>query len=52
MLLNPDTQFGDRFEALVTDFLSGAHISQLNPEDSSMFKLPTDNDAENPTDNI
>jgi len=37
---------------LITDFLSGAHVSQLDPEDSSMFKLPTDNDTENPTDNI
>ena len=52
MLLNPNTQFGDRFEALVSDFLTGAHVSQLEPDDSSMFKLPTDNEDEKPTDNI
>ena len=50
MLINPDTGYGDRFAAVITDFLAGAHSSQLEPDDSSMFKLPTDHESEEPTD--
>lgn len=51
LLLNPDTQFGERFEAVMTDMLSGKHISQTEPDDPGLFRAPTDNEEndENPT---
>ena len=54
MLLNPDTGFGEKFEAVMTDFLAGRHISQAEPSDPGLFKTPTDNeeDEEKPTEDI
>ena len=51
MLMNPDTQFGERFEAVMTDMLSGKHISQTEPNDPGLFRAPTDNEEndEKPT---
>ena len=48
MLFNPDTEFTDRFEAVMVDLLNGKHIGQIDPEDSDLIGNPIDND-ENPT---
>ena len=47
-MLNPETGFGDRFEAVITDMLAGRHPSQFNTELEGLHRAPTDND-ENPT---
>ncbi len=51
MLLDPTSGFGERYEAVLTDFLEGRHISQVEPTDPGLFKTPTDNEEpdENPT---
>ena len=51
LLMNPDTGFADRFEAVMTDMLSGKHISQTEPDDPGLFRAPTDNEEndEKPT---
>jgi len=51
LLLNPDTPFGDCFEAVMTDLLAGRHISQTEPSDINLLSKPTDDgeDEENPT---
>ncbi len=46
MLTNPLTDFGDRFEAVVTDLLEGTHITQAEPEDPGLYRETTDNDEE------
>ena len=33
LLLNPDTDFGERFEAVMTDSLKGRHTAKISPED-------------------
>ena len=48
LMLNPETGFGDRFEAVITDMLAGRHPSQFNTELEGLHRAPTDND-ENPT---
>ena len=51
LLMNPETGFGERFEAVINDMLSGNHISQTEPDDPGLFRSPQDNgeDDENPT---
>lgn len=51
LLMNPDTGFAERFEAVMTDILAGKHISQTEPEDSGLFRKPIDNEEseDNPT---
>lgn len=51
LLLNPDTGFGDRFEAVINDMLNNNHVSQLNPEDTGLYRAPTDHgeDEDKPT---
>ena len=51
LLLNPDTGFGDRFEAVINDMLNNSHVSQLNPEDTGLYRAPTDHgeDEDKPT---
>jgi|TARA_Y100000289_G_C3929153_1_gene155346 hypothetical protein len=42
LILNPDVGFGEKFEAVLTDMLQGKHISQTEPEDTSLSKNPQD----------
>lgn len=51
LLLDPNTRYEDRFEAVMTDILAGKHISQTEPSNPGMFRAPTDNEEndENPT---
>jgi hypothetical protein len=46
MLLNPDSLFGERFEAVLTDMLKGQHISQTEPDEPGLYRAPTDNEEE------
>ena len=48
LMLSPETGFGDRFEAVITDMLAGRHPSQFNTDLEGLHRAPTDND-ENPT---
>ena len=43
LVLNPETEFGDRFEAVMTDLLKGKHITQTEPDQPGMYRKPTDN---------
>ena len=43
LVLNPDTEFGDRFEAVMTDLLKGQHITQTEPKDPGKYRKPADN---------
>ena len=50
ILLNPDTDFADKFSAVITDMLEGKHITQAGPGDTSLNYNPVDNeDDEKPT---
>ena len=46
LLLDPDTGFGERYDAVMTDILAGRHISQTEPEDPGKYRKPTDNSDE------
>ena len=48
LILNPDTEFGDRFEAVMTDLLKGQHITQTEPDQPGLFRKPTENTEEDP----
>ena len=43
LILNPNTMFDERFEAVMVDMLKGRHISQTKPTSSGLFELPEDN---------
>ncbi len=43
LLLNPNTGFTERFEAVITDMLSGQHISQTEPDEPGLYRAPDDN---------
>jgi len=51
LLLDPLTDFGARFEAVMTDMAAGNHISQVKPSDPGKYRAPTDNEEndDNPT---
>ena len=49
LLMNPDTGFGERYQAVMTDLLQGRHSGQLNTNQDGLHRGPADND-ENPTD--
>jgi len=49
LIFAPDSQFSERFEAVVEDMLAGRHSSQSNIIDADKLKKPTDNE-ENSTD--
>ena len=50
LLLNPDTDFSDKFASVLADMLKGDHISQQTPGDTSLNYNPVDNeDDEKPT---
>ena len=44
MLFNPDTEYDERFEAVMVDLLNGKHIGQVTPEDSDLLGNPIDNE--------
>jgi hypothetical protein len=47
MLMDVDTGYNDRFQAVLTDMLQGRHISQTEAEDRDMYKqIPTDHSYE------
>ena len=48
LLFDPNTGYGDRFEAVMTDILAGRHINQLTADNQNDYQEPTDNE-ENPT---
>ena len=43
LILNPNTMFDERFEAVMVDMLKGRHISQTKPGSPGLFELPEDN---------
>ena len=51
LLLNPDTDFGERFEAVMTDLLKGRHTTQISFEDPGLYREPIDHgeDENEPT---
>ena len=51
LILNPETGFDDRFEAVMVDLLNGMHPSQVKPNQSGLSNQPEDNqtDDDNPT---
>jgi hypothetical protein len=52
LLLNPDTEFDERFQAVMSDILNERHTSQLEVDQPGLYRAPTDHgeDEENPTD--
>ena len=50
LILNPDTGFAERFDAVMTDMLAGRHISQTEPKQPGLFRKPTDNEDEDKQD--
>ena len=51
LVLNPDTMFDERFQAVMVDMLNGKHISQTKPNSPGLFKGPSENetDEDDPT---
>ena len=51
LILDPTSLYGDKFEAVMLDLLSGNHPSQAASPSSDLHKGPTDNgeDEDNPT---
>jgi hypothetical protein len=51
LVLNPNTMFDERFEAVMVDMLAGRHVSQTKPDTSLLFDQPEDHetDDEDPT---
>lgn len=47
LVLNPTTDFGKKFEAVLTDMLEGRHITQTESTDRSLFRQqPVDNELD------
>ena len=44
LLLNPNTGYAERFDAVMTDILAGRHISQTEPTDPGKYRKPSDNE--------
>ena len=43
LILNPNSMFDERFEAVMVDILKGRHISQTKPSSPGLFEQPEDN---------
>ena len=43
LLLNPNTGFTERFEAVISDMLNGQHITQTEPDEPGLYRAPDDN---------
>jgi len=46
LILDPQTGFQDRFEAVITDLLNGTHITQTDKDTEGLYREPTDNESE------
>ena len=46
LLLNPTTDFSQRFEAVITDMLAGQHITQTDSDTEGLYREPVDNEEE------
>ena len=44
LMFNPDTGFGEKFEAVMSDLLAGRHTSQSNVPNPDSLKEATDNE--------
>ena len=51
LILNPDTEFDERFQAVMVDMLAGRHASQIQPNGAKLFDQPEEHetDDDNPT---
>jgi hypothetical protein len=47
LLLDPNTQYGDKFEAVMLDMLAGRHVTQADSSNLGLSDSPTDH-SENP----
>ena len=45
LILDPDTPFGEKFEAVVTDMLKGKHISTAEPDDPGLYRKPAEDET-------
>ena len=45
LILNPDSMFGDRFEAVMTDLLAQQHVSQIDPKGTGLFDQPEEHET-------
>jgi len=50
LFLNPDSGFGEKFEAVMLDLLAGKHSTQIDTESEGAYREPVDNNSEEPTD--
>jgi hypothetical protein len=46
LLLDPQTGFADKFEAVMTDLLEGNHITQTDLDAEGLYREPTDHESE------
>ena len=51
LMLDPNTNFQAKFEAVMTDMLNGNHITQVEPDDPGLYREPKDaaTEGDNPT---
>ena len=51
LILNPETMFDERFQAVMVDMLKGNHISQTKPETPGLYQGPEqhETDEDDPT---
>ena len=47
LVLDPDTDYKAKFEAVMEAMMSGSHISTLEPEDPALHRNPPDNEESN-----
>ena len=45
LMIDPDTGFGDRFEAVMLDLLNGNHISQTELDDPGLYREIVDDEG-------
>ncbi len=45
LILDPNTPFGEKFEAVVTDMLKGKHISTAEPDDPGLYRKPAEDET-------
>ena len=46
LILNPETMFDERFEAVMVDILNGRHPSQLHPNTPGLFSQPEEHETD------
>ena len=45
-MMNPDTGVDEKFQAVMTDLLSGSHITQTDKDTDGLYRELTDNEKE------